>query len=199
MKNKILSVLLALTFSTLTFAEVTPKSAAPDFTLSDLQGKEHKLSEFKGKWVVLEWYNKDCPFVKKHYGSSNMQGLQGNYTGKGVVWLTIKSSAPGQQGHESPSDSQKTYNETKAKSSFVLIDEKGVVGRMYGAKTTPHMFVINPEQVVTYAGAIDDNSSPEASVIAKSKNYVAAALDAGMAGKAVTVASSKPYGCAVKY
>ncbi len=199
MKNKFLTVLFALTVSTLTFADVTPKSAAPEFTLKDLAGKDHSLSEFRGKWIVLEWFNKDCPFVKKHYGSNNMQGLQAKYTEKGVVWLTIKSSAPGNQGHESPADSLKTYNDLKAKSSFVLIDEKGVVGRLYGAKTTPHMFVINPQHVVTYAGAIDDNNSSDAGVIPNSKNYVAAALDAGMAGKAVAVASSKPYGCGVKY
>lgn len=199
MKNKIVLIFIALTCSTLIFADVTPASSAPDFSLVDLQGKAHKLSEFKGKWVVLEWFNKDCPFVRKHYGAGNMQRLQDKYTRKGVVWLTIKSSAPGEQGNESAGDSQKTYNSLKAKASYVLIDEKGIVGRLYGAKTTPHMFIINPEQVVSYAGAIDDNDSPDKAVIPSSKNYIEAALDAGMAGKKILVASTKPYGCGVKY
>ncbi len=199
MKNKILISLLAFSFSALSFANVAPKSAAPDFTLNDMMGKEHKLSDFKGKWVVLEWFNKDCPFVKKHYGVNNMQNIQGEFTGKGVIWLTIKSSAPGQQGHESPADSMKTYNDLKAKASFVLNDELGVVGRLYGAKTTPHMFVINPEQIVAYAGAIDDNTSPNPGVIANSKNFVAAALNAGMSGNKIAVAFARPYGCNVKY
>jgi peroxiredoxin len=199
MKNKIILGLLAFTFSTLVLADLAPKSAAPDFTLTDIQGKEHKLSDFKGKWVVLEWFNKGCPFVKKHYGSGNMQSLQATYTGKGVVWLSIKSSAPGNQGYEVAADSIKTYNELKSKASYVLMDEKGVVGRLYGAKTTPEMFVISPEQKIAYVGAIDNNDSPDPSVIKTSKNYVAKALDSGMSGKAIAVAATKPYGCGVKY
>ena len=202
-RNKVIKIknalVLLLTFSSLAYAEVTPKSTAPDFKLNDLSGVEHKLSDFKGKWVVLEWFNKDCPFVKKHYGSENMQGLQSAYTKKGVVWLTINSSAPGNQGHETAAEAAKTKEALKSTSSFILQDPKGVVGRMYGAKTTPHMFVISPEQVVAYAGAIDDTPSSDPADISKSKNYVSMALDSAMNGKAVTVASSKPYGCGVKY
>lgn len=190
---------LFLSFSTITFAEVTPQSVAPDFKLNDLQGKERALSDFKGKWVVLEWFNKDCPFVKKHYGSRNMQGLQKAYTEKGVIWLTINSSAKGKQGHEEPLEAQETIKSLKAAQTYLLADTNGVVGRLYGAKTTPHMFVISPEQKVVYAGAIDDISSSDPADIPKSKNYVALALDAGMANKTVAVASAKPYGCAVKY
>lgn len=197
MKTAILSSLLL--FSLSAFAEVTPKSLAPDFKLNDLAGKEHSLSEFKGKWVVLEWFNKDCPFVKKHYGSSNMQKLQKTYTDKGVVWLTINSSAKGNQGYEESADAEKTIKTLKAHQSFMLVDNSGSVGRLYGAKTTPHMFVISPEQKVVFAGAIDDNNSSDPADIPAAKNYVKAALDAGMANKPVAVAAAKPYGCAVKY
>lgn len=197
MKNALLLSLLFFSLSAM--AEVTTKSQAPDFKLNDVNGKEHALSDFKGKWVVLEWFNKDCPFVRKHYGSSNMQNLQKNYTGKGVVWLTINSSAKGNQGYEEDAEARETIKALKAAQSFMLADHSGSVGRLYGAKTTPHMFVISPEQKVVYAGAIDDNNSSDPAVIAKSKNYVAAALDSAMAGKAVAVGASKPYGCAVKY
>lgn len=199
MRSTLLSYFLAITFSTITYAEVAPQSTAPDFKLNDLSGKERKLSDFKGKWVVLEWFNKDCPFVKKHYGSANMQKLQSTYTGKGVVWLTINSSAPGKQGNETATEALKTKESLKANPSYVLADASGVVGQLYSAKTTPHMFVISPEQKIVYAGAIDDNSSSDPAVIPASKNYVAAALDASFAGKKVAVQSSKPYGCGVKY
>lgn len=192
-------MLAFLTLSTSSFAEVMPKSAAPDFTLKDMKGVEQKLSNFKGKWVVLEWFNKDCPFVLKHYRSNNMQNLQKNYTSKGVVWLTMYSSAKGTQGHEEGAGALKTQEAFKGSSSFLLDDSKGDIGRLYGAKTTPHMYIINPEQVVVYQGAIDSNSSFDAADIPKSTNYVSAALDAGMKGSAVAVAHVKPYGCAVKY
>lgn len=197
MKHLLFSSLLLLSISA--FAEVKPKSDAPNFKLNDLAGKEHALNDFKGKWVVLEWFNKDCPYVKKHYGSNNMQTLQKTFTDKGVVWLTINSSAKGEQGYQEAADAEKTVKELKANQSFLLTDASGSVGRLYGAKTTPHMFVISPEQKVVYAGAIDDNSSSEPAVIPQSKNYVADALNAGMAGKAIAVATSRPYGCNVKY
>ena len=199
MKNLLLMGLALFSFSQASMAEVAPKSQAPDFKLKDTDGKEHSLSEFKGKWVVLEWFNKDCPFVKKHYGSSNMQNLQKTYTDKGVVWLTINSSAIGKQGYENSSDAKKTNQDLKSNHSFYLDDSEGVVGKLYGAKTTPHMFVISPEMQVMYTGAIDNNDSPDPAVIKTSKNYVALALDSAMNKKAVAVAHAKPYGCGVKY
>ncbi|MBC7428567.1 MAG: redoxin domain-containing protein [Bacteriovorax sp.] len=197
MKSYFLASLLVFSLSAV--AEITSKSAAPDFKLKDIQGKEHNLSDFKGKWVVLEWFNKDCPFIRKHYDSNNMQTLQAKYTAMGVVWLSVKSSAKGSQGYELGPDSVKTVERLKAHPSYVLMDDKGVVGRMYGAKTTPHMFVISPEQKVAYSGAIDDNDSSDPATTKAAKNYVAAALDSGMSGKVIAVAATKPYGCGVKY
>lgn len=199
MKTKILSSLLLLSLSSFAFAEVKPNTTAPDFQVKDMNGLDHKLSEFKGKWVVMEWFNKDCPFVKKHYGSNNMQTLQKTYTDKGVVWLTIYSSAKGNQGYQEGSEAIKTQQELKGKSSFLLADNNGAVGKLYGAQTTPHMFVISPDLKVVYTGAIDDNNSPDPKVISSSKNYVAQALDSAMANKAVATAHAKPYGCGVKY
>lgn len=199
MKTIILSSLLLLSLSNFSYAEVKPNTTAPDFKLNDMNGKVHSLSEFKGKWVVMEWFNKDCPFVRKHYGSNNMQNLQKAYTAKGVVWLTIYSSAKGNQGYEESIDAIKTQQELKGYSSFLLADNNGIVGKLYGAQTTPHMFIISPDSKVIYTGAIDDNNSPDPKVIASSKNYVAQALDSAMANKAVEVAHAKPYGCGVKY
>jgi peroxiredoxin len=200
LKIKFISALIVLlSLTSMAFADVRPGTTAPGFTLKDMNGADRELSDFKGKYIVLEWFNKDCPYVKKHYGSSNMQKLQKTYTDKGVVWLTIYSSAKGKQGYETPADALKTHKVLKSSSSFLLADTSGKVGLLYGAKTTPHMFIINPEQKVIYTGAIDDNSSSDPAVIASSKNYVAQALDASMSGKAVAVQTAKPYGCNVKY
>jgi peroxiredoxin len=173
--------------------------AAPDFTLTGIDGKAYKLSDFKGKYVVLEWNNLDCPFVKKHYGSGNMQALQKKYTEKGVVWLTICSSAEGKQGYYEPAALQEKTKEQKLSSTAYLRDADGTVGRTYGAKTTPHMFIVNPEGMLIYAGAIDDKPSPDPNDIAKASNYVAACLDESMSGKAVATSSTTSYGCSVKY
>ena len=199
MKTKIFFGLLLFSFSILSFAEVRPNTTAPDFTISDMNAKTHKLSDFKGKWIVMEWFNKDCPFVKKHYGSNNMQTLQKTYTDKGVIWLTVYSSAKGNQGHQEPRDAISTQKELKGHSSFLLADNNGAVGKLYGAVTTPHMFIISPDLKVVYTGAIDDNNSPDPAVIAGSKNYVALALDEAMANKTVTIQNARPYGCSVKY
>lgn len=200
MKNKLLaSFFLMTSLTTFSFAEVRPNTTAPEFILKDMNGSNRKLSDFKGKYVVLEWFNKDCPYVRKHYGSSNMQKLQKTYTDKGVVWLTVYSSAKGKQGYEEPAEALKTHKELKSSPSFLLADNDGKVGLLYGAKTTPHMFVVNPQQEVIYTGAIDDNSSSDAAVIPTSKNYVALALDASLAGKSVAIKHAKPYGCNVKY
>jgi len=172
---------------------------APDFTLVDTSGAKHSLSDLKGKMVVLEWVNFECPFVGKHYGSGNMQKLQKAYTGKGVVWLSINSSAEGKQGYFPPDKINALMKEKGAAPSAYLIDTDGRVGRAYGAKTTPHMFVVDPRGAVVYAGGIDDTPSTDQADIATAKNYVRAALDEALAGKPVTAASSAPYGCSVKY
>lgn len=172
---------------------------APDFTLKDTSGKEHKLADLKGKYVVLEWVNYGCPFVKKHYDSQNMQKLQKEAADKGVVWLSVCSSGPGKQGNFPPAEAAEKTKAYGAAAAGYLLDEDGAVGKLYGAKTTPDMFVINPEGVLIYKGAIDDNNSPDAAVIKDSKNYVLAALSEAMAGQPVSTPSTKPYGCGVKY
>lgn len=177
----------------------TPGGAAPDFTLMNQDGKPVKLSDFKGKTVVLEWYNKDCPFVKKHYGPGNMQTLQETYRGKGVVWLSIISSAPGSQGYLTQAEAAEQLKTGASKASSILTDADGTVGRLYGAKTTPHMYLIDPKGTLAYAGAIDDKPSAKSEDIKGARNYVAENLDAILAGKPVTTTSTKSYGCSVKY
>lgn len=193
--------LFAITLMSFTAqAEVKLNEAAPLFSVKDTSGKIQTLKDHQGKWIVLEWYNKDCPFVRKHYDSRNMQKLQENYKAKGVVWLSVISSAPGKQGYMEAAEAEKFFAENeKSKPTAILLDSDGSMGKAYDAKTTPHMFVINPQGKVVYAGAIDDNNSANPKVIAKSKNWVATALDAGMAGKDIEKASSTPYGCSVKY
>ena len=172
---------------------------APDFSVADSKGKTHKLSDFKGKWVVLEWHNQGCPYVKKHYGSGNMQKLQKEWTAKGVVWLTVISSAQGQQGYVTGDQANAYVTEQKAAPTAVLLDPAGTVGMAYAAKTTPHMFVVSPDGMLVYNGAIDDKPTTDQADIATASNFVSAALTEGMAGKAITTATSRPYGCGVKY
>jgi peroxiredoxin len=174
-------------------------TAAPEFTLSDAAGTPHALSDYRGKFVVLEWFNNECPFVRKHYDSGNMQMLQAAATAKGVVWLTIASSAPGKQGHLTPQAATQVIQQRQAKQTALLLDADGAVGRRYGAKTTPHVFIINPEGVMIYAGALDDHPSFDPADPPKATNYVRQALDEAMTGKPVSVASTRPYGCSVKY
>lgn len=184
----------------LAFAVAEPGKPAPDFSEMDASGATQALSDYKGQWLVLEWFNKDCPFVLKHYGSGNMQAVQKKYTGEDVKWLSVISSAEGRQGYLEPAEALAVAKDNGAQiSAAYLMDGDGSMGRAYGAKTTPHMFVINPEGVVVYAGAIDDNSSANPATINSSTNYVAAALDAGMKGEPIKVASSRAYGCSVKY
>lgn len=198
--NKIILTIAAVGFSAATaLAEVKVDAPAPTFNELDGMGKAHQLSDYKGQWVVLEWYNKDCPYVKKHYGSQNMQKLQAEYTKKGVAWLTVNSSAKGKQGYLDGAGTIENAKSAGAASTAVLIDADGTMGKAYAAKTTPHMFVINPEGKVVYAGAIDSDDSSDPKTIAKATNYVRAALDAGMSGKMVATKTSKPYGCSVKY
>lgn len=172
---------------------------APDFTLADANGKSHDLSDFRGKPVVLEWHNHDCPFVVKHYASGNMQKLQKEYAAKGVVWLTINSSAPGKQGHVSPEDALRLTADRNAAPAALLLDPSGEVGKRYRAKVTPHMFVIDGSGNLVYDGAIDDKRSTNQADVATAKNYVREALDAVLAGKEVATPRSEPYGCSVKY
>jgi peroxiredoxin len=172
---------------------------APDFTLTDTSGQSHSLSDFSGKVVVLEWINHGCPFVVKHYASGNMQKLQAAATDKEVVWLSICSSAPGTQGHMSAEDAAKKSEELGSKATAYLLDEDGTVGKLYGAKTTPEMFIINAEGVLVYKGAIDDKPTANQADIEGAKNFVAVALEEVKAGQPVTVSETKPYGCSVKY
>jgi peroxiredoxin len=201
MKTKLLTTLLTLAASTTLFAADSPAvgTTAPDFSLTDSKGKTQTVSQYKGKYVVLEWFNPDCPFVKKHYGSGNMQKLQEELTAKGVVWLSIDSSAPGLEGNLSAEQAEKKIAEWKTKQTALVLDPDGKAGRSYGAKNTPHMFVINPEGKIIYEGAIDSKATPNPSDIASSTNYVKVALEESLAGKTVTNANTKPYGCSVKY
>ena len=172
---------------------------APNFKLSSATGKEHSLSDYNGQWVVLEWVNLQCPFVLKHYNSKNMQTLQQAYTKKKVVWLSICSSAPGKQGNFSGEELTAKIKEVSSNSTAYLIDGDGKVGRSYGAKTTPHMFIIDPKGVLVYAGAIDDKPSTKVEDVKGAANFVVAALDAGLAKKEIKVSSTVAYGCNVKY
>ena len=172
--------------------------AAPAFTLTDTNGKKRGLADGAGKYMVLEWVNYDCPFVRKHYDSGNMQKLQKTYTGKGVVWYSICSSSNGRQGNYPAEKVNELMKKNNAGPSAYLLDPDGTVGHAYGATATPHMYVINPKGILVYAGAIDDNPSADISEKA-STNYVAKALDESMANKPVSTATSPAYGCSVKY
>jgi peroxiredoxin len=172
---------------------------APDFTAVDSKGKTVALSELRGKTVVLEWSNHDCPYVRKHYGSGNMQKLQADAARDGVVWLTVISSAPGAEGHVSGAEADKLTASRHAAPAFVLLDEKGKLGRAYDARVTPHMFVIDAEGKLAYMGGIDDKANTDPADIPAAKNYVRAALDAVKAGRPVEAAVTRPYGCSIKY
>ncbi|HEY5809230.1 MAG TPA: redoxin domain-containing protein [Povalibacter sp.] len=172
--------------------------AAPAFTLKDADGKTRSLADFKGKTVVLEWTNAECPFVKKHY-SGNIQAQQGGATADDVVWLTINSGADGKQGHVDGAGAKQVIVRTGGKQTAYLLDSPGDVGRSYGAKTTPHLFVIDGKGTLQYAGAIDSIPSADAADLAKATQYVPQALADLKGGKPVRVASSQPYGCSVKY
>lgn len=199
-KNISLVTISLLFAATVLLAQTaTIDSPAPDFTLVDSHGKQHSLSDFAGKYVVLEWINFDCPFVKKHYYGDHMQNLQKKYTAKGVVWLAICSSAEGKQGNYSTSEINKWLTEHEANLNAYLIDESGEVGKMYSAKTTPHMYIINPEGILIYAGAIDSIKSTDQDDVAKAENYIEKALDEAISGGEVTTKVTVPYGCSVKY
>lgn len=201
MKSRIILLAAGSFIATVVFAADAPPvgSGAPEFSLPDAQGKKHSLADYKGKYVVLEWFNPECPFVKKHYGSDNMQKLQADYTGKGVVWLTIDSNAPGTEGNITAEQAQKIMSGWKTHQTALLLDPDGKVGRAYGAKNTPNMVVINPDGKIVYEGAIDSKATPNPADIPTSTNYVKSALDESLAGKAISHPSTRPYGCSVKY
>lgn len=173
--------------------------AAPDFTGTDTNGKTVKLSDFKGKTVVLEWSNPECPYVMKHYGAGNMQALQAAAVKDGVIWLTVASSAPEKEGYMTGDEANAYMTEQKSAPTARILDGSGEIGKLYGAKTTPHMFVIDKAGTLVYAGAIDDNDSFSPETIKGAKNYITAALQNLKDGKPVETSSTKPYGCGVKY
>jgi hypothetical protein len=172
---------------------------APDFSLKDAKGQTYTLSDLKGKYVVLEWVNFGCPFVRKHYNSGNMPSLQKTYTAKNVVWLSVCSSAPGKQGYFETQELTEAISTMKASPSAYLLDPDGTVGRLYDAKATPTMFVIDPHGTVIYGGAIDNIPSTNVDDVAKARNYVKEALDLALAGKHIEVTGTRAYGCSVKY
>ena len=174
-------------------------SPAPDFTVTDINGKTQRLSDYKGKTVVLEWVNPKCPFVKKHYESGNIPNLQKSATGSGVVWLEINSAAPGKDGDFDAAQASAWLNEMHASPTAYIRDSDGTLGKLYGAKSTPHMFVITGDGTLAYDGAIDSISSSKKDDISRATNYVSAALTSVKLGQPVAKAVSEPYGCPVKY
>lgn len=196
-------VLLAVAFSAALIsvgrAAAKVGTTAPDFTLTDITGRTHALSHYRGKTVVLEWVNAGCPFVQKHYQSGNMQRLQRTATADGVVWLTINTGRDGVQGALDSAEATRWLSEQSAGPTAYLRDQDGAVGRLYGAKATPHMYVINAEGVLVYNGAIDSIRSADQSDIGRATNYVTAALADLKAGRSVAIANTQPYGCGVKY
>lgn len=196
-----LGILLAgLATASVPFAmALPPNSQAPEFKGTDSNGSQHDLAQYRGKWVVLEWANRGCPYEQKHYLSGNMESLQKEWTGKGVVWLSIISSAPGEQGYVTPAEENAYLKQMKAAPTAALLDPQGAIGRLYDARTTPHMFVIDPAGKIVYQGAIDNRPSPDPETLKGADNYLNDALNAAMAGKPVAVSATRPYGCSVKY
>lgn len=194
-----IGLVLGVFVTGLAWGQVSTNQVAPNFTLTDSNGQKHSLSDYKGKFVVLEWFNPDCPFVKKHYNSGNIPQLQKQYTAKGVIWLSINSSAPGQQGSYTPDGFNKFVADKGASPTAVLLDTNGKVGHLYDAQTTPSIFVIDPKGVLIYQGAIDDTPGTDIAELKTARNYVSSALDAAMTGKPVAVSTTKSYGCSVKY
>lgn len=194
------AAIMAVCFNGLSAATAKLGNPAPDFSLTDIEGKQHALSDYKGKTVVLEWFNAECPFVIKHYTQSgNIPRTQKAATEEGVVWLTINSAAPGKQGDYDAAKAKAWLASNQGAASAYLRDHEGKVGKLYDARTTPHLYVIDGQGVLVYAGAIDSIRSSRVDDIAKATNYVTETLADLKAGRPVRVASSKPYGCAVKY
>ena len=180
-------------------AAVKPGAPAPGFTAPDIAGRMVNLGQYAGQIVILEWTNNGCPFVQKHYDSANMQTLQRRYTQGGVIWLTIASSAPGEEGYVTPAAAQADLARWQAAPTDYLLDPDGMVGHLYDARATPHMVVVDRGGRIAYMGAIDDTPSTRLADVKTAKNYLVAALDEIAAGKPVTVASTRAYGCSIKY
>jgi peroxiredoxin len=193
------SLTLVLTLTAANAQTIRIGAPAPDFKATDSNGKTDSLDQYRGKYVVLEWHNQGCPYTRKHYESGNMQSLQKEWTAKGVVWLTVISSAPGEQGYVTARQENSYLRQMHAAPTAVLLDSDSKVARLYSAKTTPQMVVIDPAGNVIYDGAIDDRPTPDPGDIKGAKNYVNDALNAALAGKAVPTPYTRPYGCAIKY
>jgi alkyl hydroperoxide reductase subunit AhpC len=194
-----LATAVILLASALAMFAVRVGETAPDFTATDSNGKIHHLADYRGKYVVLEWHNNGCPYTRKHYDSGNMENLQREWTARGVIWFTVISSAPGKQGYVTAEQENQYLQQMHAVPTAALLDPSGDLGHLYGARTTPDMFIINPEGVLIYEGAIDNRPTPDASDIPGAVNYVSQALTEAMAGRPVSVPVSQPYGCSVKY
>lgn len=173
--------------------------AAPNFTGTDTYGHVHHLTDFRGKFVVLEWQNRGCPYTRKYYRSGDMEKLQKEWTSRGVIWLTIISSAPGKQGYMTPSEANEYFQQMHASSTAVLLDPTGTIGHLYDAKTTPEMYIVDPRGTLIYEGAIDNRASTDPDSLIGAKNFVQLALTEALAGKPVTIPVTRPYGCSVKY
>jgi peroxiredoxin len=194
-------VLLVLAFAMPVLAGAAPRvgEPAPDFNGTDTSGKTWTLAGLRGTPVILEWTNHDCPYVKKHYGSGNMQALQAEAAEAGYTWLSVISSAPGKQGHVSPAEADALTSSRNAVPAAVLLDPDGTIGRAYGARTTPHMFIIDEKGTLVYMGGIDDRPTSDPADIDGATNYVRAAMADRAAGKPVAQPATRPYGCSVKY
>ena len=198
--TKLATASIVITLACTAALALRPGETAPDFKGTDSNGKTETLSQYRGKYVVLEWANQGCPYEQKHYKSGNMEGLQKQWTSKGVVWLSVISSAPGEQGYVTPAQENDYLSRMHAAPTAAILDGSGAIGRMYEAKTTPHMFVIDPQGKIVYEGAIDDQPTPDpASLKAVQHNYLNEALEASMAGRPVPTPVTKSYGCNVKY
>ncbi|MFO1419486.1 MAG: redoxin domain-containing protein [Candidatus Competibacteraceae bacterium] len=180
-------------------AAVRVGEPAPDFAGADTQGKTHRLADYRGKTVVLEWTNHDCPYVRKHYGAGNMQAQQREAAAQGAIWLSVISSAPGEQGHVSPAEADRLTQSRKAAPHAVLLDSEGRIGRAYGAKTTPHMYIIDETGRLAYMGGIDSVTTADPADIPQATQYVRVALQERAAGKPISAPVTRPYGCSVKY
>jgi len=197
--RRTLAIALTAGLVAIAHAAVAPGLSAPDFALTAIDGAKVTLSQYRGKFVVLEWFNSQCPFVQKHYDSGNMQKLQATYAEKGIVWLAINSTNPEHSNYRDAQRSARVMSDWKAAPKSLLLDPDGAVGRAYGARTTPHMYIVDPNGKLVYMGGIDDKPSARVRDIPVAKNYVAAALDQLLAGREVSDRNTRPYGCSVKY
>lgn len=199
MKHLTASLAAAIALATAPAFASTVGQPAPDFSATDLAGKPVKLSDFRGKYVVLEWINPECPYVRRHYDSGNMPSLQKEAAAKGVAWLAVNSTSQASGEYYTPEQMARWLRDKGAAPTATLLDETGKVGRAYGARTTPHMYIVDPQGKLVYAGAIDDKRSASLAETKNANNHVRAALNEALAGRAITTSATSPYGCSVKY